>query len=66
QYPPAAYTLDPITDAQVDKAIKCLHPFKAPGEDGIPNTVWMQNRDIITPWLSRFYRGTFTLKYYPQ
>jgi hypothetical protein len=39
QYLPAKFTFVPISDAKIDRAIRRLNPFKAPGLNGISNAV---------------------------
>ncbi|KZP27670.1 hypothetical protein FIBSPDRAFT_710433, partial [Athelia psychrophila] len=44
---------------------KTLSPYKAPGPDGVSNSVYTHCADILVPWLGKLFRATFRLKYYP-
>src|SRR5882724_10152602 len=50
-YPTPKFAFTPITDDQIYRVIKRLGPYKAPGLDGIPNTMLIQNADLIVPYL---------------
>jgi ribonuclease HI len=65
EYPPPAFEYEPITDAQIRRAIDKLNPFKAPGENGIPNVLIKQCADILLPYIGPLFRATFELKTYP-
>ena len=65
-YPPAKFKFKPISDAQVLRAIKKLKPYKAPGPDGISNSVFTHCADLLVPWLGILFRATFELSYYPD
>jgi ribonuclease HI len=65
EYPPPAFEYEPITDAQIRRAIDKLNPFKAPGENGIPNVLIKQCVDVLLPYLGPLFRATFELKTYP-
>ncbi|KZP05771.1 hypothetical protein FIBSPDRAFT_678410, partial [Athelia psychrophila] len=39
--------------------------YKAPGPDGVSNSVYMHCVDILVPWLGKLFRATFRLKHYP-
>jgi hypothetical protein len=49
QYPTPAFDYQPITDAQIRRAIDKLNSFKAPGANGIPNIVWKQCANVLLP-----------------
>ncbi|KAF8580749.1 hypothetical protein K439DRAFT_1264349, partial [Ramaria rubella] len=66
QYPPPALEFHPVTDTQIERAIKRLSPFKAPGPNGIPNSVLIQCSDLIIPFLGPIFRSTFKLTTYPS
>jgi hypothetical protein len=63
-YPLPKFQFRNITDAQVFRAIKRLKPYKAPGPDGISNSVFTHCTDVLVPWLGRLFRATFHLCYY--
>jgi len=65
-YPPPKFVFAPITDAQVLRAISQLHAYKAPGDNNIPNTIFVKCSNILVPYLSLLYRATFSLAIYPQ
>ena len=65
-YPEEKFAFDDISDDQVTRAIKRLHPFKAPGMNGISNAVLIQCEQILTPYLGPIFRATFDLEHYPS
>jgi hypothetical protein len=65
QYPTPAFDYQPITDAQIRRAINKLNSFKAPGANGIPNIVWKQCANVLLPYIGPLFRSTFTLQIYP-
>ena len=65
-YPPPKFAFAPITDAQVMRAITRLHAYKAPGDDNIPNAVFIKCCNALVPYLGHLYRATFALAVYPQ
>ena len=50
--------------AQLRRCFARLSPYKAPGEDGIPNVVIKESLDLITEYLLEIFRATFTLHTY--
>ena len=50
--------------AQLRRCVARLHPFKAPGEDGIPNTGIKESMEVIAEYLLEIYRATFSLNTY--
>ena len=64
-YPPQLRTLARISAEQIRRHINGLSPHKAPGPDGIPNSVLKFCTDIITPRLIPIYRAILRLKVYP-
>jgi len=60
------FAFTPITDNQIYRVIKRLGPYKAPGPDGIPNAMLIQNADLIVPHLGPLYWATFKLGVYPD
>ena len=65
-YPAPHFRYSPITNRQVRQAIQSLPPFKALGPDAIPNEVYKQCCDTLTPVLGSLLRATFKLGYYPD
>ncbi|KAA1478292.1 hypothetical protein DENSPDRAFT_748331, partial [Dentipellis sp. KUC8613] len=43
-----------------------LSPYKAAGDDGIPNAVYKECSDDLVPYLGPLYRATFALNLYPS
>lgn len=64
-YPDECEPLRPITNSQILRQAHWLHPFKAPGPNGIPNCVYKYCMDLLIPFLGPIYRATFTLQTYP-
>jgi len=65
-YPPPKFQFHSISDAQILRAIRKLKPYKAPGPDGISNSVFTHCADLLTPWLGKLFRATFRLNHYPN
>jgi ribonuclease HI len=51
---------------QVIRRIQQAKPFKAPGDDGIPNIVLQRSVDIIAPHLHQCLLATLRLNYFPE
>jgi hypothetical protein len=49
-YPPPKFQFRHISDAQILRAIKKLKPYKAPGPDGISNSVFTHCADMLVPF----------------
>ncbi|KAA1477139.1 hypothetical protein DENSPDRAFT_754134, partial [Dentipellis sp. KUC8613] len=60
-----AFKFELVTDAQIQRAINKLLPYKAAGDDGIPNAVYKECSDELIPYLGPLYRATFALNIYP-
>ena len=54
----------PLDKAQIERAIRKLKPYKAPGPDGIPNIVLQKCFDIIADHLLYIYRAILELEDY--
>ncbi|KZP11272.1 hypothetical protein FIBSPDRAFT_697808, partial [Athelia psychrophila] len=65
EYPEPCTEFQPTTEGQLRRAIQKLSPYKAPGNDGIPNAVYTHCRETLIPVLLRIYRATDKLKHYP-
>ncbi|KAH7919726.1 hypothetical protein BV22DRAFT_1022465, partial [Leucogyrophana mollusca] len=66
QYPPPVCSFVNITNAQIHRAIKKLAPYKAPGPNGVSNSVFTHTADLLVPYLGPIFRATFTLQVYPE
>ena len=53
-----------LLEAQLSRQISRLQPYKAPGEDGIPNVVLKQTSELIIPYLIQIFRAVFKLGTY--
>ena len=65
EYPPPKFPFSTISNAQIKCVIAQLKPHKAPGPDGIPNVVYTQCAEILTPYLGPIYQATFRIGVYP-
>jgi hypothetical protein len=63
-YPEALPNPGYITETQLLRAITKLSPYKAPGPDGIPNAVFKNCSDVLTPHLLWIYNAVFLLNTY--
>ncbi|KAF8955093.1 hypothetical protein BDZ97DRAFT_1624694, partial [Flammula alnicola] len=66
EYPAPAFELQEITDEQILGAARKLSPYKAPGLNGISNSILTHSADQLALYLGPIYRATFKLKHYPQ
>lgn len=46
-----------ITSPEILRAIKSIHPFKAPGPDGLPGQYYQKLQEILAPQLSSFFNA---------
>ena len=53
-----------LLETQLSQQISRLQPYKAPGEDGIPNVVLKQTAKLIIPYLIQIFRAVFKLGTY--
>ena len=53
-----------LSEAQLCQQISRLQPYKAPGEDSIPNVVLKQTTELIMPYLIQIFRVAFKLNTY--
>ncbi|KAJ8584195.1 hypothetical protein M405DRAFT_697022, partial [Rhizopogon salebrosus TDB-379] len=65
-YNPPICEFAPITDKQIARAIAKLSPYKAPGPNGISNSVFTHCADLLIPYMGPIFRATFTLDIYPE
>jgi len=61
-----SFHFSPVTDIQIHHAISRLAPYKAPGADGISNSVLIRCTDLLVPHLGPIYCATFSLETYPD
>ena len=66
---PAIYPIplpDPLPPEkqQLERVIRKLSPYKAPGPDGIPNIVLQKCYDLIADYLLQIYKAILTLEEY--
>src|ERR1700690_401986 len=66
EYPLAKWTHTPVTDEQIDRAIRKMQPWKGTRPDTIPNVVFKQAREVLVPYLGPIYRATDALEWYPE
>jgi hypothetical protein len=66
EYPPAKWTYKPVTDEQIDRAIRKMKPYKGTRPETIPNCVFIKMRKLLILHLGPIYRATDTLKEYPE
>src|SRR6266481_5586537 len=63
-YPEGVHYSFRPTMEQLRRCVARLRPYKAPGEDGIPNAVIKESFDLIAEYLLRIFKATFTLGTY--
>jgi hypothetical protein len=61
KYPRQCDTPRKITKVQVEKQLKKLKPYKAPGPDGIPNIVLTKCANLLTNSLTQIYNAMLEL-----
>ncbi len=64
-YPPLLPAPARITAEQVHRHIEALSSYKAPGQDGIPNTVLKACTVIVIPGLMPIFHAILKLQSYP-
>src|ERR1700678_68322 len=65
-YPEKKFVFGRISNNHIGRAIKRLRLHKAPGINGIPNSVLINCAELITPYLGHIFRATFDLEHYPK
>jgi ribonuclease HI len=65
-YPDERFAFGRISNNHIEKAIKRLRPHKAPGINGIPNSILINCAELIVPYLGHIFRATFDLEHYPK
>ncbi|KAJ3499955.1 hypothetical protein NMY22_g19430 [Coprinellus aureogranulatus] len=63
---PEEFDVETVTDDDIREAIGKLQPYKAPGPNGISNSVFTHCADILIPYLGPIFRATFTARHYPS
>ena len=53
-----------LSSAQLRRCVARLSPYKAPGDDGIPNIVIKESLELIAEYLLEIFRATFALHTY--
>ncbi|KAJ6589311.1 hypothetical protein B0H19DRAFT_923104, partial [Mycena capillaripes] len=66
EYPPPAWKWEPISDALLRRAIGRMRPYKATYPDSISNSVFVQNTNLLIPFIGPIFRTLDTLKHYPR
>ncbi|EUC61565.1 reverse transcriptase from transposon X-element protein, putative [Rhizoctonia solani AG-3 Rhs1AP] len=65
-YPDQVEEFTPITEDEIHGTIRKLKSGKAPGPDGIPNCIFLNNASTLVPHLLPIFRATFRLEHYPE
>ncbi len=66
QYPEPLESNTPITVEQIERHIKALSPYKAPGLDGIPNIVLQKCSKTVAPVLAHIFTSSIENGWYHQ
>ena len=66
QYPEPTIAFEEVSNEQIERVAKSLNPYKAPGLNGISNSVLTHCADLLTPHLGPIFRATFNASYYPR
>src|SRR5271155_4343362 len=66
QYPEPTIDFEEVSNEEIIRMAKSLNPYKAPGLNGISNSVLTHCADLLTPHLGPIFRATFNVGYYPQ
>jgi len=65
-YPEPSIDFEEVTEEQIVRVAKSLNPYKAPGINGISNSILTHCANSLAPRLGPIYRATFDLSYYPR
>ena len=65
QYPEPRFDFEEVTNEQIERVATSLNPYKAPGLNGISNSVLTHCGDMLAPYLGPIFRATFNANYYP-
>lgn len=63
---PTAYRCPLITEAEIERDIRKAAPNKAPGTDGITNSILQKVLDLLLPTLYQLFNASLNLGYFPQ
>lgn len=63
-YPKPAFEFHPITDVQIEGAIRMLNLLKTPGPNCIGNVIFKQCQSLLTLHLSPIFRALFSTHHY--
>ena len=66
QYPEPLFDFEEVTNEQIERVATKLNPYKAPGLNGISNSILTHCGDILAPHLGPIFRATFNADYYPK
>ncbi|TFK17096.1 hypothetical protein FA15DRAFT_605751 [Coprinopsis marcescibilis] len=61
---PPAWEFSNINDKQIGRAIRKMKPYKATMTGTIPNSVFINAKDMLIPYLGPLFRATHNLPYY--
>jgi len=56
----------PITELEIERALKAAKGNTAPGEDGLPTLVWKNIWKYIAHFVTQIFTASINLGYYPQ
>jgi hypothetical protein len=65
-YPEPLSGFEEITNGQIERVAKSLNAYKAPGANGISNSILTHCADLLAPHLGPIYRATFNVDHYPN
>ncbi|TFK22071.1 hypothetical protein FA15DRAFT_549796, partial [Coprinopsis marcescibilis] len=54
-----------INNHDIRAVIKMISPYKAPGPNGVANTVFTHNPGVLVPFLGPIFQATFETNHYP-
>jgi hypothetical protein len=57
---------EPITELEVQNALKAAKGTTAPGEDGVPTLIWKQLWKYIGKMITDIFAASIKLGYYPK
>ncbi|PPR08171.1 hypothetical protein CVT24_012137 [Panaeolus cyanescens] len=66
EYPRERWKYETVTDEEISEVIRSLKPYKKSKSGTPPNSVFINARDILTPYLGPIFRATDTTEFYPS
>lgn len=63
-YPEPKFQFCNITNQQITAAFCRLNPHKAPGPNGLGNSIYKHCERLLTPYLGPIFRVTFNVQHY--